>query len=179
METGDVLTVVGHHLGADSLEAHITGARMPEPVVQPVEPNPTEVAVGVAVPASVPAGNHTLVLVLTTGSVTRRTNEAPFAVAPTITSGLPSAPVPAGDLDLSLSATPAVGVDEPCTLLFGGREAVPAPRQSTGDPLVFELPGVEPGRYPVRLRVSGVDSLLIDYGADPLVFRADQTVAVQ
>lgn len=125
------------------------------------------------------------------GEVNRReTNAVPLQLAP--------APVIAADAPLSLPAAGAVRGGNPAlvtvtmhsrpqvrlaqraSLLLDTVEAVAAPRGAPADPLVFQFPAtaVPAGNRRLRLRVDGIDSVLIDRTGDAPVFDATQELAV-
>ncbi|WP_395116178.1 DUF4255 domain-containing protein [Rhodanobacter sp. FW102-FHT14D06] len=108
-------------------------------------------------------------------------NELPLVLAPRITLG--SLAAAAGDFALNLTCTPRIRDGQRVFLLFGDRLLVPA---SLGNPadthqptaLVFQLTGVAAGRYTVRLRVDGADSIPVDFSGSVPAFAADQQVVV-
>ena len=63
--------------------------------------------------------------------------------------------------------------------VLGTAEATAKPRSAATDPLVFDFPATLPaGAYPARLRIDGVDSLLLDLSGDAPAFDASQTLSV-
>jgi len=65
------------------------------------------------------------------------------------------------------------------SLVLGTVEAIANPRTVATDPLVFDFaPTLAAGAYPARLRVDGVDSLLLDLSGDAPAFDASQTLSV-
>jgi len=71
---------------------------------------------------------------------------------------------------LTVTADPEIGEDQKVALLLNsptGSYTLPArPRTADGNSAVFEITGVDPGSYLLRLRVDGADSLLTQ---DPMV----------
>ena len=51
------------------------------------------------------------------------------------------------------------------------QEFVAEPLKRKGKVLSVDVAGIEPGTYPIRLRVQGVDSLLVDRSVRPPVYR--------
>ncbi|MGN6118170.1 MAG: DUF4255 domain-containing protein [Rhodanobacter sp.] len=108
-------------------------------------------------------------------------NELPLVLAPRITLG--SLAATAGDFALNLTCTPRIRDGQRVFLLFGDRLLAPT---SLGNPadthqptaLVFQLTGVAAGRYTVRLRVDGADSIPVDFSGSVPAFAADQQVVV-
>jgi hypothetical protein len=105
----------------------------------------------------------------------------PFALAPTIT--VAPLAVPAGDLTLTITCAPRLVAGQRVFLVFNGTTFAPASADTPADAtepstLVFHVPAVAAGTYPVRLRVDGVDSLPVDPAHPAVGFAADQTVVV-
>lgn len=113
------------------------------------------------------------------------TNGVPVALAPRITVSPLSAA--AGPLDLTVTCAPRVRPEQEARaqLLFGDTAIKAASISTPANPaapttLVFKLPGVTTGKYVVRLRVDGIDSLPITLSGSPpkLDFDPQQTVTV-
>ncbi len=111
-------------------------------------------------------------------------NALPFALAPRIIDRAP-ANVPAGAFLLDVACTPRVRDDARAVLVFGQNEyAISSIADPGADPetsvLTFEILDSAPSAdgYPLRLRIDGVDSLPIDFTAQPPSFDADQKVIV-
>ena len=90
-----------------------------------------------------------------------------------------------GDFALTLTCMPQVRPEQRVALLFGNREISPEPflvPGGTHEPttLTFQIKEAESGTHFLRLRVDGVDSILVTYVGDPPkpVFDADQKVEV-
>jgi hypothetical protein len=63
-------------------------------------------------------------------------------------------------------------------LLVGDAEVPAQPHATRTDTLTFVAGPIAPGEYPVRLRVDGVDSLLVDGSSTPPVFDPTQKVTI-
>ena len=108
-------------------------------------------------------------------------NELPLALAPRITLGALGAA--AGDFALSLTCTPRIRDGQRVLLLFGDRVLAPASQSNPADThqptaLTFQLTDVAAGKYTVRLRVDGADSIPVDFSGAVPAFAADQQVVV-
>jgi hypothetical protein len=113
------------------------------------------------------------------------TNTVPLAVAPRVTvSPLAASP---GTVSLVVTCTPRLRDEQQAAtrLYFGSTEVLPDNITNPGDPtqpttLAFTITGVPAGRYPVRLRVDGIDSLPVVFSGTPARFDFDpqQTVVV-
>jgi hypothetical protein len=80
---------------------------------------------------------------------------------------------------VTLSARPQVRPEQPAVLALGATTATAARRTSATDAMVFEFPdALAAGAQWLRLRVDGVDSLLVDKAAVPPVFDPGQQVTV-
>jgi hypothetical protein len=109
----------------------------------------------------------------------RTTNELSFSIAPRL-SAIVAAPVlgQPGNFTLMLTCSPEVHPEQRVTLLFGGSETPAEPHAVQTGSLAFQLRDVAAGDYFLRLRVDGVDSLLVNYGETPPVFDPNQKVTI-
>lgn len=133
-------------------------------------------------PAAWPAGFYTLaVLVKRPNDPDRRsTNKIPLSVAPQIADFKPSPTQRdnSGKFTLTVTATPEVLPEQRAALFVGDAEFLAQGRQKQSDPLVFVVKGLKAGKYYLRLRVDGVDSLLVDRSAIPPAFDKNQKLTV-
>ncbi|MGH8904998.1 MAG: DUF4255 domain-containing protein [Egibacteraceae bacterium] len=182
--SGDELTLTGHHLAG----ASAVGFLHPLVEVPPALPASVSGAeIKVAVPGELPAGVCAVAALFGQPDQPDHTsNGFPFAVAPQITSGLspPSlardtAPKTKDNVTVVLGCSPQVLPGQRAFLLLGERqiplESVLASPTGT---LRFLVTKAEPGDYLVRLRVDGVDSLLVDRSVTPPIFDTTQTVTI-
>ena len=117
-------------------------------------------------------------------------NAIAFALAPTITvapnsTGGPVAP----GATLTVTCSPRARPDQRLQLLFGDQSLAPTgfinpdPASptfaQTPTTLTFTVPPVDGGRYTVRLRVDGVDSLPVKFAGDPEIPQFDPEQQVQ
>jgi hypothetical protein len=112
------------------------------------------------------------------------TNEVPLAVAPIITVAPLNAAL-AVDIVVTVTCKPRLHPGQIVFLLFGDAQAAPSAPPAPpnpGDPstIKFKVTPSEPGKYPVRLRVDGVDSIpiTIDANSGNLQFDPNQTVTI-
>jgi hypothetical protein len=125
------------------------------------------------------AGRWSALVVLTAPDGSERTTEPRyFSIAPRITSALPltAARDEEGALALVLECAPAVHPGQRAELLVADRPVLADPFTQPTRTLRFRLPAGAPGRYPLRLRVDGVDSPLVDPNAER--FDADAAVII-
>ncbi|MEL7331632.1 MAG: DUF4255 domain-containing protein [Cyanobacteria bacterium J06560_2] len=150
------------------------------------------------------AGSYTLSVTGESNGSSFTTNALPFSLAPTIT--LATQTLTANNRQLTLDCQPPVWLwrrsDRPdrlrgqtVSLLVDQQELLPLPdslpeldkEPTQVDPqpseqvtsLTFDLSKVSPGSHFVRLRVDGIDSLIIDWSASPIAFDPQQQVTVQ
>jgi hypothetical protein len=198
-ELGDDLIISGDHIESDGVEVRFTRQPLPAPPADPetvtLQPLPggdeNQIKVSLLGPDKDPTalakwapGFYNVSLVVKTPNLPAwTTNEVPFALAPTITVE-PTSAHP-GDINLKVTCVPRLREGQRVLLLFGSRQ-IPAQAISTPDnetlPSILSLlvPAVSAGKYVVRLRVDGVDSLPITRTGTPptLSFDPAQTVEV-
>jgi hypothetical protein len=131
-----------------------------------------------------PAGIYSAV-VSPTGNAANATAPISLSLAPRITSITPANVVGGkakldaqGTLKLSLGFSPQIWPEQRVTLMLGSRSVDAGKRASKVDTLEFEVPNAPLGVQFVRLRVDGVDSLLVDYAAPTPLFDPAQSVEV-
>lgn len=194
---GETLRLSGHHLDGDRLRVHFDNPRLASPVIIPdpgdaalpaaTDSGPADISVTLpAASAEWAAGFYNVTAVVErdadAANPTRTTNALFFSLAPTVLNVSPaSSPAPAGDFTVTLTCDPEVRPTQRVSLLFGDRE-IPADSHPTQtDTLTFRVTNVGPGsvgRHFVRLRVDGVDSLLIDYTKTPPEFDQSKVVEI-
>ena len=173
---GETLTLRGQNLAGTTVQLLFLQPRLTEPipVTNLLARTATEIQVSLPAPDNPnnpdpdapenwPAGCYTVSAVVTgdaPNNPQRTTNTLPFALAPRILELSPTT-APPGALTLTLTVEPQIRPQQRVVLLLGDRE-IPAPmRTDLTDTLAVEIPEVAPGDYLVRLRVDGVDSLLV------------------
>ncbi|MDQ6623105.1 MAG: DUF4255 domain-containing protein, partial [Verrucomicrobiota bacterium] len=155
---GDEVSLGGVHLGGDSVGVRFTTNRLTSPLETAAAGTDTEVKVTVP---DLPAGSCTVaVRISKAGQPDQYTNEFPLQLAPRITSLAPTTAA-AGSLTLTVTCAPNVQPEQRASLLFRDREVLARPHAASTDTLTFVLNDLTPGDYFVRLRVDGVDSLLV------------------
>jgi hypothetical protein len=187
---GEPVELRGVNLSAQTVEARMIHPLLRDPVTL-LATDLTDTGVSVELPPAapgIPAGLWSVSLELTNTvdaqEVTTSTNSVALAIAPRITSAMPVSVVrdAQGSVQISLSCEPPVIAGQPVFLVIGGR-AVPEVRAVAGDPvtgsaLSFAVHGAQLGQQVLRLRVGGVDSVLLDRSGDKPQFDASQAVTV-
>jgi hypothetical protein len=171
---GDVVTLKGNHLDAGTAKVLFLNPRLADPAPVTIEPGTTEKEIKVKLTDDADlwvAGLYTVSVELTSGDDVRTTNELPLTVAPRITA-LPATAPPngAGTSEIDVSFRPKFRPGQRAVLLIGDREVhaeplppIPAPPDPP-DPTVtlkFIVKKAPLGEHFVRLRIDGVDSLLV------------------
>jgi hypothetical protein len=186
---GNDLLITGHDLDGTNISAEVSHPRLQNPMPLPAPSNATATAITVNLPnqpQNFPAGIYTVsVSVIRPGETFKRTTNAlPFAVAPQILSNPPiSAARNANKITITLACSPEVLPAQRVALLLGGDEVPAEPHLSQTGNLTFVAKDdpqgkFAPGDYFVRLRVDGVDSLLIDRSVKPPKFKASEKVSI-
>ena len=185
---GDTLTLRGHHLIAAATRVLFEHRRLDEPLVLTPLAEGTSQEIAVTLPADAqaaadwPAGLYQVAVEVTEGDGdVRTTNTRPLTLAPEILSISPN-PV-ARDADdtatLTITCRPQVRPAQRVAVLVGGRAVPPQPFGAATDTLTVAVTDAEAGDFFLRLRVDGVDSLIVaDYTATPPTFDATQSVEI-
>lgn len=178
--TRDNLTLTGHHLtGASGVRFTRLGTGLPPQPTALV----TDTQIDVLAPAELAAGVWTVsALFSQPGQPDRVSNELPLAMAPRVTN-LPPGPLvrdAAGAVTITLTCIPAVSSGQAAYLLLGDRQIPldPTVKLPSGN-LSFVVADAQPGGYFIRVRVDGVDSLLVDRRPAVPVFDPSQRVEIQ
>ncbi|MBD2729687.1 DUF4255 domain-containing protein [Nostoc sp. FACHB-892] len=179
---GDILILNGFHLDAENVV--VSFIRLEISLELPVLAERTATFIEVQLPdepENWAAGLYTvLVQVTRAGEPTRTTNELSFALAPKILDIIPrQATADAnGEVTFTLILSPQVRPRQRVALLLGDREVLAQPHPTQTDRLEFRIADVTPSEYFVRVRIDGVDSLLVDRTVTPPVFDQNQKVVI-
>ena len=192
---GEVLTFKGHHLGGDKVMVRLTHVRSsrtlglldtsdatpagfqfqipPDPASPPVPPdsslNPDNWEIGLYSIAAI---------IQRAGKPDRATNELSVALAPLIKSIDPP-DVTDDVVTLTVKCSPKVWKSQKVTLVIGEREinAEPITLEKT-DTLTFKSANLTSGKQWARLRVDGVESILIDRSGSLPAYDPTQQVII-
>jgi hypothetical protein len=169
--SGATLTIEGHGLAAGTVLVRF-------PVGEPVPPSErSDTRLAVPLPATLPAGAHTVQVVqpalLGDPSTERRgfeSNTAAFVLAPQIATPLPKEPLKtvARGSTLDLTVSPPVTRQQRAELLLGPlvigrRQPPPGPQTSTlsfAIPKPTDVPTIATGEHLIQVRVGGAESPL-------------------
>jgi hypothetical protein len=181
---GDVLTLSGYHLDGDSVVVRFINRRLTEHIEITPLPGGTATEITVQLPdepADWPAGFYTLAAVVSrAGQPDRTTNELPLSLAPGIVdiTPNPAARDGSGNVTLTMTCNPEVRPEQRAALLLGNREILAGAHPAQTNTLQFLVTDTPPGEHSVRLRVDGVDSMLVDRTVTPPVFDETQKVTI-
>lgn len=192
-QLADDLTLHGHHLEGTNITVRFTDPRSQRVLeASPLSGN-TEDRISVRLrdgedpdaPANIPpqrrwaAGLYSVsALVQRPGEAFRRTtNGLPFALAPTILIPIQISSV-GDEITFTVRCEPEVRPEQRVVLLVGDVEVPARSHPTQTDTLTFVSRSIAAGEYYVRLRVDGVDSLLVDRSSAPPVFDPGQKVTI-
>jgi len=183
---GDTVTVHGRHLDGTRITARLTHRLGRHEIPAGPGSGPAQVIVPLPATESAdrpwPAGVwHVVVSLVPPGeSAPRETDAAVLLLAPTLE--LPSAHLQrdpgTGRVAVRIGVSPRVHPAQDCRLTIGVSAAPAEPRTEPASVLHFDFPSLPGGRQRVRLRVDGVESLLVDRSTTPPSFVASQFVSV-
>ena len=103
-------------------------------------------------------------------------NQLSFPLAPKITV-VPSAAA-GPNIVYTVTSSPEVWPDQYVTLLLNDQEVVADPHHTQTATVNFHAQNLSAGTYFVRLRIDGVDSLLVNKAVNPPQFDSSQQVNV-
>lgn len=188
---GDILTMTGHHLDGTEVKLIITNKRLLEPIELTPMDGRTSTEIRVRLPdtesdeqspAQWPVGFYTVsVRIAEPGEEPRFTNELVWSLAPRITTGMPLTTMrdEYGNANVDIDCVPEVRPIQPVSLLIGDREIPAVPLESQTGSLTFQFQDARVGEHWVRLRVEGIESLLIDRSVEPPMFDTSQKAIIE
>ena len=185
-ELGDTLIVSGHNLDGVAAQYRLSLANAWRGVELDVFPevggSASESSVHFVLPndpVNLAAGTYSASLRLQKPGEprARQTNVLPLTIAPKIQSGsLPAVINIGGNPSITLTPTcsPQVRPNQRVSLLLGGTEVLADPFTVATSTPSFTFDDPIPDKYWVRLRVDGIDSLLVDRSVSPPAFTGPQ-----
>ncbi len=184
---GESVLLRGHHLDGSQIRIRFAHPLLAQPHEVGVADNTDPHELTVALPGDAqarqdwPAGVWALSVSLRPAGdpVARRGPVAPMLLAPV--PGLPPASVQRtgnGSVQVDLAVSPRVRPGQTVQLCLGSVEVTGAVPADPDDPVRFVFPPLPTGGYRVRVRVDGVESILVDRSASPPTFVPGQTVTV-
>jgi hypothetical protein len=181
---GDALALDGFNLTGDTVNVRFVNPRLPDPLELVPQAGGTATRLNVTLPnqpVDWVAGIYAVsVAVAQAGQPAQTTNEVPLPLAPALLTVSPN-PAPRngnGRVTLTVTCSPEVRPAQRISLFVGAREVLAQPHLAQTDTLTFRVDAAPPGQHRLRLRVDGVDSLLVDRSVTPPVFVAGQQVTI-
>ena len=170
---GETVEVKGARLDGTNRAALLTHPRLHFTRTVPARPGNAADSLSFVVPddpVNLPAGTYLLSVSLLRPGETQAREAGPLLlpIAPSITSALPmNVPRDAqGIAHVMLSFEPQVRPGQRISLLLGTRD-IPGEVTTQTDNLTFDVAQARPGEYYARLRVDGVESIVVDRAATP------------
>lgn len=184
--TGDVLRLTGHDLAGDQATLEFVHRLLDTPNTIVVA-DPADHEIAVTLPADQdawPVGTYTVSARIESITPARdaTSNGVALTIAPRLVGGVPGTYARNGDgvVTIPVKVSPKVRPDQRVSLLVGSREALAPSRTFATADLTFSVPGLTTGDHAVRIRVDGVDSLVLAYSAvePPTGFEPSQKVTI-
>ena len=183
-QPGDIVTLDGHHLDGDNVELRFRHRRLRDPIPVPVEAGGTTERVTVQIPDDpadwMPGVYIVEAFIRKAGEQDRTTNELPLLLAPEVTDITPNPVIldASGEAILTITCKPEVRPEQRAALLLGDHEFPAESHTTQSDTLTFQLLDISTGKRFARLRIDGVDSLLVDRSVTPPVFDGNLEVTI-
>lgn len=182
---GDTLTLSGYYLDGDKVTVRFAHPELPDPILVTVLDGGTTHQLSMQIPDN-PAdwlvGLYSVeVIINKAGEPDRITNVRPLLLGPRIITITPENPIArdgSGGATLILTASPQVRIDQRASLLLGDREVLAEKRANQSDSLTFIVKDAPVGSRHIRLRVDGIDSVLVNRSVTPPAFDGSMEVTI-
>jgi hypothetical protein len=182
-QLGETITIRGSNLGGTPLVIHFDHRLFTKDVAKQHDQPPTgtrdATSFKVQIPndaTSWPPGAYTVTVDVTSDQL-RTTNALTLPLAPQITAITKVTSTPTL-LVLSIGCTPQVWADQKASLIVGDQQVLADPHGQTGT-LQFTVQNPPAGLTYLRLRVDGIDSMLVtDFTITPPVFDPSQAITL-
>jgi hypothetical protein len=180
---GDTVILKGHHLaGASTVRFIHPHLANPIEVAASAGGSATQLRVDIPnSPSDWQVGVYAVEAVINTVAGQSVTNRYPLTIAPQILSIVPPNPVARnglGGVILTLTCSPNILPQQRASLLLGDREVLAQTRSASTSTLTFIVENAAAGTRHVRLRIEGIDSLLINKSVTPPVFDSAMEVVI-
>lgn len=182
---GDTLRLNGHHLDGDAVSVRFSHPQLTNPIEITALVGGTATQISVQIPnnpAEWRVGFYSVeVMISNLGEQDRGTNVLPLSLAPQVMAIAPANPIVrdgSGDVTLTLTCNPQVSADQRVALLLGDREVLADEHPLQTSTLTFTIEDAPLGRRYLRLRVDGVDSLLVNRSVTPPAFDSAMEVVI-
>jgi Pvc16 N-terminal domain len=185
---GEPVRLEGHHLSGTALVVRFAHRLLDEPREINIAANADSTGIDLALPTGGttaedwPAGLYlvTVSLIRPDEADPRSTNVAAMLLAPEpqISTAVITRDATTHAVSATLDVIPELRPAQDATLSLGGQTAAVEPHPTPTSTLSFEFGDVPPNHQWVRLTVDGIQSLLINYEAEPPAFVPSQFVTV-
>jgi hypothetical protein len=184
---GETLALQGHHLTGDQVAARFVEPRTEAVLELTAETGPSDTDFQVKIPSDPDnwqAGVYRVAAVVRrTGLPDRVSNELAVAVAPAITLPIMVTTSATAEVTMTVKCSPKIRTTQRVTLIVADREIIGQPLlanpgDTQTDSVNFISPNLASGTYPVRLRVDGVESILVNRSLNPPQFVPSQKVVI-
>jgi Pvc16 N-terminal domain len=178
---GEEIVLSGFHLDGTSVSVRFEHPLLTAPILLPPAAGGTARELKVTIPnqpANWPAGLYKVSVLVTRVGETfeRTTNALAIPLAPSAT--VAAAGAAPGPVTLTATCAPEVRPGQRATILIGSSEFMANPHPAQTNTLTFTVNEIVAGTYRYRIRVDGVDSLLVDRSVTPPVFDETQKVVI-
>ncbi|MEO9821337.1 MAG: DUF4255 domain-containing protein [Paracoccaceae bacterium] len=191
---GDTLVLRGSGLGNIGVTAHFESIALSGEIDVSPEPGGSETTQTIVIPDVPPSWAPGLYQISLSAQRTAsdpimRSNRVAFQLAPI--AELPPTSIarvgPNDDVEVQLDMRPNIWPGQQVELVLGNNLALAPDRTSAAATATFRFPNLDPGAYPLRLRVDGVESWLVqrdvpasgpDFAPEPPVFDPAQVILV-
>jgi hypothetical protein len=178
VQPGDQLVLKGHHLNGDSVDIRFKHLPTGSENVAAATGTPSDAEITFTIPnggpGTWPPGPYSAAAIIhKMGEPDKTSNSIGLMLLPVISLPIQiaplSPPVPKG-YEATVTFAPAIQTKQTASLLLGDKEFKSKDHPVVTTVLSFEMRNVDPGDYFIRLRIDGVDSLLIIDTVTPPVF---------
>ncbi len=180
--TGDTIQLIGHDLAGTAVSVSFSRSLLATPIQRTPLAGATSTSIPVDFPTDhslMPAGFYEVTARVSQSAdpaQDRVTNVLALAVAPRLRRTTAGARTSEG-VPVTVRLSPQVWPEQRASLITGNLEVVAEPHAAKTDTVQFVVP-LPAGTYPVRLRVDGVDSFLVDYTAATPVYDPTQVLVL-
>ena len=177
---GDIISLAGFNLDGTNIGVVFNHPLWTSPVEVAPQPGGSSTQLTVTIPnqpATWPAGAYAIAVLVQrpTETFRRSTNQLSVSIAPSIT--IAPSTAPAGNIAFAVTCSPEIWPGQHVSLLVNDQE-IPAADVAVATATLNFTVSLTAGAYFVRLRVDGVDSLLVDRSVTPPVFDPTQMVTI-
>ena len=178
---GETVAIVGHHLNGPNVRAQLL-LQSEELVADfPLSGTPSNTRVEFALPGDATtwrAGLYQLSLTMDdSNGIPIESNRVPLTIAPAF-SNFNAVRNADDSVSVSITVNPEMHNNQSVSLIVGQTEQVVETFSGPTSNAIFEFPSLSAGNHWTRVRVDGIDSILINRDVDPPQFHVTEQVAI-